>query len=177
MSTRDPRYPIGPFKSVGRELAGEERLAHIAAIEAHPHNMRSAVGGLSDAQLDTVYRDGGWTVRQVVHHVVDSHVNSYVRFKLAVTQDRPTIGTYQEAAWAELPDAKSAPIEGSLAILDALHARWVRFLRTLSASDCRRILIHPEVGEIPVDVLLEIYGWHCPHHEGHITTLRQRMGW
>lgn len=173
----DPRYPLGPFESVGRPLTDEERTRHIDVIEAHPERMRAAVEGLTDEQLDTPYREGGWTVRQVVHHVVDSHVNAYVRFKLAVTEDAPTIGTYEEKEWAELPDAKEAPVEGSLRILEALHRRWVSFLRALDPADFRRSVRHPEVGEITVDVLLEIYGWHGPHHEAHVTTLRVREGW
>lgn len=177
MTAPDPRYPLGPFASVGRALTTEERAAHIDAIAAHPANMRQAVDGLSDEQLDTPYRDGGWTVRQVVHHVVDSHINSYVRFKLAVTEDHPRIGTYEEALWAELPDARSAPIDGSLTLLEALHARWVSFLRVLDPTDFTRTVDHPESGALTVDVLLEIYGWHCPHHEAHITRLSDRMGW
>jgi len=173
----DERFPIGRFESVGRPLTPQERTERIDAIAAHPANMRAAVDGLDEAQLDTPYRDGGWTVRQVVHHVVDSHVNSYVRFKLAVTQDNPTIGTYDQVAWAELPDAKSAPVEGSLAILDALHARWVAFLRDLPPEEFARPVEHPEWGRISVDLLLEIYGWHCPHHEAHVTGLRARRGW
>jgi len=177
MTTMDPRYPIGPFTSVSRPLTAEERGGFIDAIAAHPSNLRSAVAGLTDAQLDMPYRDEGWTVRQVVHHMVDSHVNSYVRFKLAVTEDAATIGTYDEAAWAELADARDAPVEGSLAILDAIHGRWVAFLRALTSDQFRREVRHPEIGGITVDVLLEIYGWHCPHHEGHVTALRTRMDW
>ncbi len=177
MNQADPRYPVGPFESVGRALSDAERSAHVDAIEAHPARMRAAVAGLDDTQLDTPYRDGGWTVRQVVHHVVDSHLNSYVRFKLAVTEDHPTIGTYEEKAWAELPDARDAPVEGSLALLESLHTRWVAFLRALTSDQCRRAVYHPESGEITVDVLLEIYGWHCLHHEGHITALRAQRGW
>jgi hypothetical protein len=177
MSQTDPRYPIGPFKSLGRALTPAERASRIDAIAAHPANIRAAVRGLSDPRLDTPYREGGWTVRQVVHHVVDSHVNSYIRFKLAVTEDHPRICTYVESAWAELPDAKTAPIGGSLAMLDALHQRWVSFLRALDPAAYSRTIDHPEVGAISVDVLLEIYGWHCPHHEGHITALRAREGW
>ena len=173
----DPRYPIGRFDSVGRVLTESERATLIDAIDAHPGNMRRAVDGLDDRQLDTPYRDGGWTVRQVVHHVVDSHLNSYVRFKLAVTEENPTIITYNEKAWAELPDARSAPVDGSLAILEALHGRWVAFLRGLADEDFRRTLHHPEWGDISVDALLEIYGWHCPHHEAHVTRLRARRGW
>lgn len=177
MSQSDPRYPIGPFTSLGRVLNADERSERIDIIEAHPPKMRAAVAGLTGEQLDTPYREGGWTVRQVVHHVVDSHLNAYVRFKLAITEDDPTIRTYDEKAWAALPDAKEAPVEVSLTILDALHPRWVAFLRALSAEDFRRSMQHPEVGEMRVDVLLEIYGWHCPHHEGHITGLRGREGW
>lgn len=177
MTTADPRFPIGPFRSLGRALTPDERTARIERIEAHPANMRAAVEGLSDEQLDTPYREGGWTVRQVVHHVVDSHVNSYVRFKLAVTEDRPRVGTYQEQLWAELPDARQLPVEDSLAILQPLHRRWVYFLRHLAPEDFARAVEHPEIGDITVDVLLEIYGWHCPHHEAHITTLRDARGW
>ncbi len=133
MSSDDLRYPTGPFASLGRPLRPDERSAHIDTIAEHPTRMRAAVAGLSDAQLDTPYREGGWTARQVVHHVVDSHLNAYVRFKLAVTEDRPTICTYEEKLWAELPDAKSAPVEGSLAMLEHLHGRWVAFLRMARA--------------------------------------------
>ena len=173
----DPRYPTGRFHSVDRPLTDEERRTRVDAIEAHPANMRAAVSGLSEEQLDTPYRDGGWTVRQVVHHLVDSHVNSYVRFKLALTEDKPTIKAYDESVWAELPDAKEGPVEGSLAILDALHARWVSMLRRMTPDQFRRTLHHPEIGDITVDFLLEIYGWHCPHHEAHITQLRSAQGW
>ena len=171
------RYPLGRFESRQRPLTREERALMIDAIAAHPVNMRAAVTGLSDSQLDTPYREGGWTVRQVVHHVVDSHINSYVRFKLAVTEEGPTIRTYEEAEWAELPEARSAPVEMSLAILDALHPRWVTMLRAFDHEHFARILQYPGVGEISVDVLLEIYGWYCPHHEAHVTHLRDRMGW
>jgi uncharacterized damage-inducible protein DinB len=175
--TKDPRFPVGPLESVGRALTPEERAALIDAIEAHPANMRAAVAGLDDSQLDTPYRDGGWTVRQVVHHVVDSHVNSYIRFKLAVTEDQPRITTYMQEAWANLPDGRDAPVESSLAILDVFHARWVSFLKALPDDAFARTLHHPDMGSITVDELLEVYGWHCPHHEGHITALRERMGW
>jgi len=173
----DPRYPVGPFESVGRPLSAEERSARIDAIEEHPARMRAAVEGLDDDQLDTPYREGGWTVRQVVHHVVDSHLNAYVRFKLAVTEDRPTIGTYEEKEWAKLPDARDDPVDGSLEILDSLHRRWVSFLRRLEPEDFRRPIDHPELGELTVDTLLEVYGWHGPHHEAHVTSLRRRRGW
>lgn len=177
MTASDPRYPIGPFRPLARPLTPEERAERIRIIEAHPGRMRAAVADLDDAQLDTPYRDGGWTVRQVVHHVVDSHLNAYVRFKLAVTEDHPTVGTYEEKLWAELPDAREAPVEGSLQILESLHRRWVAFLRNLEADDFRRPLSHPESGDITVDTLLELYGWHGPHHEAHITSLRESRGW
>ena len=173
----DVRYPIGRLSPLGRPLADEERAALIDAIEAHPSRIRAAVTGLSDEQLDTRYRDGGWTLRQVVHHVVDSHVNAYVRFKLALTEDNPTIRTYEEAMWAELPDGKTAPVEGSLAILDALHARWVSCLRNMTPEDFRRPLHYPGMGDVHLDLLLEIYGWHGPHHEAHVTTMRERNAW
>jgi hypothetical protein len=162
---------------VGRPLSEVERSALIDAIDGHPGRLRAAVAGLTDEQLDTPYREDGWTPRQVVHHVVDSHVNAYVRFKLALTEDNPTIRTYEEHVWAELPDAKSAPVEGSLAILDALHERWVSVLRNMGPEDFARPLHYPGVGDVTVDALLEIYGWHGPHHEAHVTTLRKRMGW
>lgn len=173
----DARYPIGRLSLAGRPLEEDERRTLIDAIEAHPERMRAAVADLDDVQLDTRYREGGWTLRQVVHHVVDSHVNAYVRFKLALTEDNPAIRTYEEAVWAELPDGKTAPVEGSLAILDALHARWVSLLRNLEAEDFQRPLQYPGLGDATVDLLLEIYGWHGPHHEAHITTTRERMGW
>ena len=175
--SQDPRYPVGPFESLGRPLTEDERTRLIDIIEAHPANMRAAVGGLSDEQLDTPYREGGWTVRQVVHHVVDSHLNSYIRFKLAVTQDRPRINAYDEKQWASFPDAKDAPVEGSLLLLEMLHGRWVSFLRTLGPEEGARTLDHPESGEMTVDRLLELYAWHCPHHEAHITGLRRERGW
>ena len=171
------RYPVGRFSSAGRTLSPEERTSLIDVIEAHPANMRGAVHGLTDEQLDVPYRDGGWTVRQVVHHMVDSQINAYVRFKLAVTEDCPTLGMYEQSLWAELPDAKTAPPAGSLTILDALHGRWVSFLRALTPEQCERRVVHRDKGEITVDVLLEHHSWHCTHHEAHITGLRERMAW
>jgi len=173
----DLKYPIGGLPSVGRALTAEERAVRIAAIEAHPANMRKAVAGLTDEQLDTPYREDGWTVRQVVHHLVDSHVVAYFWFKMAITQDCPAIQTYQPAVWAELSDGKSAPVEMSLAILNGLHFRWVSFLRSLSPEQFERKLEHPRHGMLTVDRYLEIFGWHSPHHEAHITTLREREGW
>ncbi len=173
----DLRYPIGKFQSVRRPLTAVERKKLIDAIRQTPAKLREAVRGLSDEQLDTPYREGGWTLRQVVHHVVDSHVNAYVRFKLAATEDFPKIRTYEEKEWAELPDAKSLPPEASLAILDALHARWVAFLESAGEDYFERAVDYPGRGEMLVDVLLEIYGWHGPHHTAHVTSLKERNGW
>ena len=173
----DLKYPIGRLPSVGRALTPEERAVRIAAIEAHPANVRKAVAGLTEEQLDTPYREDGWTVRQLVHHLVDSHVVAYFWFKMAVTQDCPAIQTYQPAVWAELSDGKSAPVEMSLAVLNGLHPRWVSFLRSLSSEQFERKLEHPRHGMLTVDRYLEIFGWHSPHHEAHITSLREREGW
>ncbi len=176
-SVGDSRYPTGRFSSVKRPLTRDERASRIDAIRTHPVRIRAAVAGLGDEQLDTPYRDGGWTVRQVVHHVVDSHTNAYIRFRLAITEDKPTIRPYQEKLWAELPDAKTLPVETSLAILDGLHARWVALLEALTPEQFQRGLHHPEMGDLTVDVLLELYGWHGAHHVAHITALRERMRW
>lgn len=174
----DLRYPVGPFTPKGAALTSAERGAHLERIAAHPRRMRELVEDLNDAQLDTPYREGGWTVRQVVHHVVDSHVNSYVRFKLGMTEDVPAIRPYDQARWAECGEAATAPVALSLELLDALHRRWVTFLHTLSAEDFARKMYHPEMEEeITLDTLLELYGWHCAHHEGHIEALRTREGW
>ena len=175
-TTQDLRYPIGRFKPPANVTA-EQRKAMIEAIAVTPSRLREAVAGLSEAQLDTPYREGGWTVRQLVHHVPDSHLNSYVRFKLALTEDEPTIRPYDEARWAETVDSRTAPIAMSLTLLDALHERWVLFLRSLSPSDFQRKLHHPERGPMTVDSLLALYAWHGPHHVAHVTGLRSRMGW
>jgi uncharacterized damage-inducible protein DinB len=134
------------------------------------------IEGLSEQQLETPYRDGGWTVRQVVHHVADSHVNSYVRFKLAMTEEEPTIKPYMEDRWAELADSKS-PVEVSLSLLDSLHKRWNLLLRSFQSSDWQRTFRHPEMGLLTLDQTLALYSWHGRHHVAHITTLRDRMGW
>ncbi|MDH3272045.1 MAG: putative metal-dependent hydrolase [Gemmatimonadota bacterium] len=176
MTEPDPRYPTGPFKSAGRPLTAEERARHIDSIAAFPAHMRKSVADLSDEQLDTPYREGGWTVRQLVHHTMDSHMNAYLRFKLAVTEDHPTLVTYDQDAWATLPDVRD-PIDGTLDVLSGLHDRWATFLRALEPAAFARTAHHPEVGDITVDTLLEIYGWHGPHHVAHVTTLRARKGW
>ena len=171
------RYPIGQFAFTGPQTAGT-RGACIARIEAAPAAIRRAVEGLSEAQLDTSYREGGWTVRQVVHHVPDSHLNAYTRFRLALTEPTPTIRPYQEHRWAELPDARSAPIEPSLALLEALHRRWALLLRSLDPAEWELRYLHPEHGrEWTLDEALAMYAWHGEHHTAHITRLRARMGW
>jgi DinB superfamily len=170
------RYPIGRFQAPS-EVSAERRAERIQDIERLPENLRRAVEGLSDAQLDTPYRPGGWTVRQLVHHIADSHLNSYSRFRWAVTEDVPSIKTYNEAVWAELPDAKMAPVEWSLALIEPLHARWVLLLRSFGDAEFRRRIMHPEWGEINVDWLLAQYAWHSRHHVAHINKLREREGW
>lgn len=172
----DLRYPVGQFSFAGT-LSAEERTTLINEIEAAPEKMRTAIGGLSDEQLDTPYRPGGWTVRQVVHHVPESHLNSYIRFKIAITEDEPTIKPYFEDRWAELSDARVSPIEPSLDLLDALHRRWVWFLRSLRNEDFNRTFQHPEQGIVSLNTNVALYAWHGRHHVAHITELRKRMGW
>ena len=174
----DPRYPIGPFKAHAKDrTTAEEKVALIDEIEAAPARLRAAVAGLDEAQLDSPYREGSWTVRQVVHHVVDSHVNAYVRFRWALTEDGPAIKVYEEKDWARLPDALSAPVGVSLDLLDALHTRWLILLRAMTPEDFERRWSSPDSGEASVDVLLQIYGWHGKHHAAQITALRERAGW
>lgn len=173
----DPRYPIGPFQRRD-ELTPDERREHIDHIAAAPARMRAAVAGLSDAQLDTPYRDGGWTVRQVVHHVPDSHLNAYCRLKLALTEDVPTIRPYEESEWAKLEDSRITPIEVSLTLLESLHERWVLLMRSMRDEDFRRTFRHPEHQGTPtLDWLVAMYSWHGRHHVGHINALRERMRW
>jgi len=173
----DLRYPIGKFTYDG-DMTDARRAECIRRIGAAPGRLRAAVTGLDDAQLDTPYRPGGWTVRQVVHHVPDSHLNAYTRIRLALTEDTPTIKPYEEARWAELPDARSLPVEISLRLLEALHARWVPLLERLGPGDAARPLRHPEHGRLmTIDELLAMYAWHGDHHAAHITSLRERMGW
>ncbi len=175
MSDQDPRYPVGTFTPVAGNDAGVRRQS-IADLSALPARMRAAVDGLTDAQLDTPYRDGGWTVRQVVHHVADSHMNGLVRVKLALTEDSPTIKPYKEALWAEQPDAK-LPIELSLRIIDGLHARLDAIVAGMTEADYARTFVHPENGLTPLSTWVQLYGWHSRHHVAHITELRRRKGW
>jgi hypothetical protein len=172
----DLRYPIGTYEWV-TTLTEAQRQEAIEVIAAVPVKLRAAVQGLTPEQLDTPYRPGGWTVRQVAHHVPDSHMNAYIRFKLAMTEDNPTIRLYKEDRWARLDDTRSTPIEVSLALLEPLHERWVRLLRSFTPEDFARPLTHPVLGPITVDGLLGLYHWHSRHHVAHITRLRERMGW
>jgi hypothetical protein len=175
MST-DLRYPIGRYEAPSG-ITSDTRAEWIREIERLPENLSRAVSGLNDAQLDTQYRPGGWTVRQVVHHYADSHMNSYLRFRWAVTEDVPAIKVYNEADWAKLADAKTAPIELSLTLLEALHARWALLLRSFGDREYARTVRHPEWGEIRVDWLIGQYAWHSRHHVAQITRLRERQGW
>jgi len=172
----DLRYPIGKFKYEGT-LSEEQKQTSLNDIARTPANLRAAIKGLSEAQLDTSYRPGGWTVRQVVHHLPDSHMNSYVRFKLALTEDEPTIKPYAEDKWAELADTKATPVEVSLTLLDSLHDRWVRLLRSLTPDDWKKTFRHPVLGAMTLEKTLALYAWHGRHHVAHITELRKQMSW
>lgn len=172
----DPRYPIGKWEKRAR-LSSGERAGHISVIDGTPEVLRSAVAGLSDQQLDTPYRDGGWTLRQVAHHLPDSHANAYIRVKLALTEDNPTIKPYDEAAWADLIDSRETPIETSLRMLESIHERLTILLRSLDEAQCARTLVHPDNGAMTIDMLIGMYAWHGRHHVAHVTTTRQRMGW
>lgn len=174
--TTDLRYPIGKPKTEP-QLTEEARRELIDRIERAPAQLRAAVEGLNDEQLDTPYRPGGWTVRQVVHHVPDSHLNAYTRCKLALTEDEPLIKVYDEGRWAELPDSRAVPIEVSLVLLETLHRRWVSLLRALPAAAFEKTWRHPEMGTLNLNQLLGIYAWHGDHHVAHVTSLRERMGW
>jgi uncharacterized damage-inducible protein DinB len=172
----DLRYPIGKFS--GRAAGNDaERQNFLKDVEEAPAKLKAAVQGLSEKQLDTPYREGGWTVRQVVHHVPDSHLNSYIRFKWALTEDEPTIKAYYEDRWAELQDSKTTPIQVSLTLLECLHQRWMNLLRSFQADDWNKTLRHPELGVMTLDKMLALYAWHGRHHVAHITALRERMGW
>lgn len=172
----DLRYPIGEF-DWKTEVTPAEVKEFIKIIESAPAALRKAVEGLTPQQLDTPYRPGGWNVRQVVHHVPDSHMNGYIRCKLAMTEDKPTIRPYYEDRWAELQDGRNAAIETSLELLENLHSRWVMFLRSLSDADYQRIFIHPDIGEVKLGKNIGDYSWHGRHHTAQITSLRERMGW
>jgi hypothetical protein len=172
----DLRYPIGKF-SFSEPLTEEQKEKFLGDISHTPANLRAAVSGLSEPQLDTPYRPEGWTVRQVVHHVPDSHLNAYVRFKLALTEDEPTIKPYAEDRWAVLADSQTTPIEVSLMLLESLHTRWMRLLGSLAAADWKRTFRHPEMGVMNLEKTLALYAWHGRHHVAHITSLREGKGW
>jgi hypothetical protein len=173
----DPRYPIGKFEAPAGSISEQQRKEWIAAVEETPLRMREAVKGLNAQQLNTPYREGGWTVRQVVHHVPDSHMNAYVRFKLALTEDNPTIKPYAEDKWAELGDGNT-PVEVSLQLLDSLHVRWVSLLKSLKEPDWKRTYHHPAMGKtLTLEQVLGLYAWHGRHHVAHVTTLRKTHGW
>ncbi len=171
----DPRYPLGKFVH-DKDSTPQKRAGWIQEIRDLPSRAREAVASLSAAQLDTPYRDGGWTPRQVIHHLADSHMNSYIRFKLALTESSPQIKPYDEKAWAMLPDS-SLDIEASHHILEGLHARWAALLSSMSSEQFERKFLHPEHGLQTLDRALQTYAWHCRHHVAHITTLRRRNGW
>lgn len=171
----DLRYPIGRFTPPPSSEPAV-RSEQISTLRLLPSNLQAALSGMSHSQLDTPYREGGWTVRQLVHHIADSHANAYVRTKLALTEDWPAIKTYDEAAWARLFD-NSLPIDGSLAMISALHERWVALLESLSESDFQRGYNHPELGRQDLTSVLALYSWHSRHHTAHITNLRKRMSW
>jgi hypothetical protein len=172
----DLRYPVGKFTRPA-SLSPDERRTAIGAIARTPANLRAAVHGLTDTQLDTPYRPEGWTVRQLVHHIPDSHSNAYTRFKLALTENVPTIKPYDENAWVALDDTRTTPIETSLVMMDVLHDRWVRLLQSIAPNDFARQLNHPENGIMNLDQLLALYAWHGDHHVAHITSLRARNAW
>ena len=174
---KDPRYPIGRF-NLDVNVTDADRNNMIADIEKTPAALRAAVKGLTSQQLDTPYRDGGWTVRQVAHHVPDSRMNAYIRFKLALTEDEPTIKPYEEDRWAKLQDTQSTPLEVSLTLMDSLHDRWVRLLKAMKPAEWKRSFRHPEMGQlVPLEKSLIIYSWHGKHHVAHITELRKQKGW
>ncbi|MBN2009086.1 bacillithiol transferase BstA [candidate division KSB1 bacterium] len=172
----DLRYPIGKFKFDG-PISEEQRIKRIQQIEELPLKLREAVAGLTEEQLDTPYRPDGWTVRQVVHHLADSHLNNYIRIRFALTEDKPTIMPYNQAHWAELFDARAANIDLSLALLTALHARWVMLIKSITSEDWNRTYLHPEMGTVTFDMNISLYAWHSRHHVAHITELRKRNGW
>jgi hypothetical protein len=174
----DLRFPIGRFSFPSGEATAADREERIEAIAQTPANMRKAIAGLTPAQFSTRYRPDGWTVQQVVHHVPDSHLHAYARFKFALTEDAPTIKPYDEARWAELGDSQMVSPEVSVVLLAGLHARWVGLMRSMSAADFRRTFIHPEHGRaLTLDEVLALYAWHGRHHVAHITSLREREGW
>jgi uncharacterized damage-inducible protein DinB len=172
----DLRYPIGQFSWKPSSDPGR-RLLLLPQLAEMPGHLRTAVANLSPDQLDTAYRPGGWTVRQVVHHLADAQMNWYIRIKLAVTEDSPVVKPYDEARWAELHDARTASPDPSLMLLDGLYRRWVELFQTLSEEQWKRRIVHPERGIMLMDTMLALCVWHGRHHTAHITELRKREGW
>jgi uncharacterized damage-inducible protein DinB len=170
------RYPVGRNPRSSEPLDRATREGLISVLDQAPASLRTLVAGLTDAQLDTPYRPGGWTIRQVIHHLPDSHMNAYVRMKLGVTETAPVIRTYDEALWAELPEARTAPVAISIDLLEALHRRWAAFLRTLPDAEFQKTLVHPERGAMTIDQTLSLYAWHCRHHTAHVKLGIQRAG-
>ncbi len=171
------RYPVGEYEPI-ESYTSSDISNYINIIENFPEKIKAAVQGLSDKQLDTPYREGGWTIRQVVHHTADSHINSYCRFKLALTEDTPEIKPYNEAKWAELPDGKTAPVELSLPLLDSLHKRWCAVLKGISPDKLERKVYHSEAKrEMTIAYLMGLYAWHCEHHLAHVVKLKKKMNW
>jgi hypothetical protein len=168
----DPRYPVGSM-TIPQQVSPADITAWIDELAALPVNLRAAVSGITETELNTPYRDGGWTVRQVVHHIADSHINAVVRVKLALTEDEPTVKTYNEVLWAELADM-NGPIEPSVMLLDGLHARWANLMRSLSEAQMHRTFHHPDWGLVRVDQYLALYAWHSRHHVAHVNVGRKR---
>jgi hypothetical protein len=173
---QDPKYPIGKFQWK-ENLSDARRKELVDQIAELPAKFRDAVKGFDEKKFDTPYREGGWTVRQLVHHVADSHMNAYIRFKLALTENEPTIKTYEQEEWATTVDSLRAPAEISLSLIDGIHGRWVIFLRSLSPADFSRKFTHPEHGKMTLERLLGLYAWHGRHHTAHITELKKAKGW
>jgi len=172
----DPRYPVGKFSPPQGAVPADQRAQMLNQVAEAPAKLRSAIRGLNETQLDTPYRDGGWTSRQVVHHVADSHMNAFIRFKLGLTEDNPTISPYPEHLWANLAD-QELPTDVSLPIIDNVHERWVAVLRSMKETDWARTFNHPEIGVQRLDRALALYAWHGRHHVAHITALRAQKGW
>jgi uncharacterized damage-inducible protein DinB len=175
-SDHDPKYPIGRFTPPA-VYTPELRAAAIATIAEAPKKLAAALAGLTPAQLDTPYREGGWTVRQLVHHIADSHAQSLARLRFALTEDFPSVPGYKEKLWAELTDSLTAPVEWSMAILEGVHARWAMILTAMEEPQWQRGITHSERGPMTIEQLTQLYGWHCLHHTAHISTLRKQMGW
>jgi hypothetical protein len=172
----DPRYPVGKFRRPAA-VTHEDRAVAIAAIAEMPAKLSEALKGLAAQQLATPYREGGWTVQQLVHHIADSHMNAFVRVRLALTEDWPTIAAYDEKAWAMLHDSTNAPVGWSVVLVENLHARWVMLLKSMKDEQWERGVKHPERGPMSLEMATLLYAWHSKHHVAHITSLREREGW